>query len=114
MSSLEGHRLLEESPLRSPSLDNLHVNESPVDSLGSDSSSIAALELPADGLIPVSPRTLTNLNGLALVIGLQIGSGIFSAPSVVISKVSSPAVAIFVWLLAGALVWMGASSFIEL
>jgi len=60
------------------------------------------------------PRSLTGLEGLALVIGLQIGSGIFSAPAVVISKVLSPTTAILVWFLSGLLVWTGALSFAEL
>ena len=58
--------------------------------------------------------SLTFLNGLALVIGLQIGSGIFTAPHQVSNHVSSPGVAIIVWLAGGLLVWTGASSFIEL
>jgi len=57
---------------------------------------------------------LTFTNGLALVIGLQIGSGIFSAPSQVASHTPSPGVAVLVWAIAGILVWTGAASFIEL
>lgn len=59
-------------------------------------------------------RSLTYLNGLALVLGLQIGSGIFSAPSQVGRHVPSPGAAVLVWLVAGLLVWTGAASFIEL
>ena len=58
--------------------------------------------------------SLTFTNGLALVLGLQIGSGIFSAPSQVSNHVLSPGMAVVVWLLAGMLVWTGAASFIEL
>jgi solute carrier family 7 (L-type amino acid transporter), member 6 len=57
--------------------------------------------------------TLTFLNGLALIIGLQIGSGVFSSPAQVSSHVASPAVAICVWVVAGALVWTGASTLVE-
>ena len=57
---------------------------------------------------------LTFTNCLALVLGLQIGSGIFSAPSHVSNHVPSPGMAIVVWLLSGMLVWTGAASFIEL
>lgn len=57
---------------------------------------------------------MTFTNGLALVLGLQIGSGIFSAPSQVSNHVASPGIAVSVWLLAGVLVWTGAASFIEL
>ncbi len=59
-------------------------------------------------------RKLTRLNGWALVIGLQIGSGIFTVPSQVAQFVTTPAWAIACWLLAGLLVWTGAASFIEL
>ena len=58
--------------------------------------------------------SLTFINGLALVLGLQIGSGIFYAPSQVSNHVPSPGVAVLVWLIAGILVWTGAASFIEL
>ena len=57
---------------------------------------------------------MTFTNGVALVLGLQIGSGIFSAPSQVSNHVASPGMAVLVWLLAGVLVWTGAASFIEL
>ncbi|KAI0171908.1 amino acid transporter [Hypoxylon sp. FL1284] len=60
------------------------------------------------------PRTLTFLNGLAIVTGMQIGSGIFSAPATVISAVESRVAAVLAWLVAGVLAWTGASSFIEL
>jgi amino acid transporter len=57
---------------------------------------------------------LSFVNGLAIVVGLQIGSGIFSAPVQVSNHVSSPGEGVLVWFLAGLLVWTGASSFIEL
>jgi solute carrier family 7 (L-type amino acid transporter), member 6 len=66
--------------------------------------------LPAPGL----PRSLNFTNGLGLVVGLQIGSGIFSSPSTVINNVGSPILAMFIWLIAGILAWTGAASVIEL
>lgn len=59
-------------------------------------------------------KTLTYLNGLSLIVGLIIGSGIFSSPSQVGSKVGSPGAALVVWVVAGVLVWTGASSYAEL
>ena len=59
-------------------------------------------------------RSLTYINCLALVLGLQIGSGIFSAPAVVSSRVPSPGAGVSIWAFAGGLVWTGAASFIEL
>lgn len=67
------------------------------------------------GSTDVAPRaSLSYLNGLAIVLGLQIGSGIFSAPSQVSKNVTSPAAGLLVWLVSGMLVWTGATCFIEL
>lgn len=57
---------------------------------------------------------MTFFHGLSVVVSLQIGSGIFAAPTQVSQHTNSAAVAVFVWLVAGLLVWTGASSFIEL
>ncbi|KAI9762875.1 MAG: hypothetical protein M4579_000228 [Chaenotheca gracillima] len=59
-------------------------------------------------------KSLTYLNGLSLVIGLIIGSGIFSSPSQVDSKAGSPGASLIVWLVAGLLAWTGAASYAEL
>lgn len=63
-----------------------------------------------------TPETgaLTVLNGLAIVLGIQIGVGIFSIPSYVSAQVPSPGAGVLVWFLAGLLVWTGAASFVEL
>lgn len=70
----------------------------------------------SDLATPTAPqkKPLTLLNGLALVIALQIGSGIFTLPTQVSQSVPSPGAGLLVWLLAGLLVWTGAASFIEL
>lgn len=59
-------------------------------------------------------KTLTYLNGLSLVVGLIIGSGIFSSPAQVNSHVGSPGAALVVWTISGLLAWTGASSYAEL
>ncbi|KAK3370185.1 amino acid permease-domain-containing protein [Podospora didyma] len=59
-------------------------------------------------------KTLTYLNGLSLIVGLIIGSGIFSSPSQVNVNAGSPGAAIIVWVLAGILAWTGAASYAEL
>ncbi|KND93921.1 Y+L amino acid transporter 2 [Tolypocladium ophioglossoides CBS 100239] len=59
-------------------------------------------------------KTLTYLNGLSLIVGLIIGSGIFSSPSQVSSKVGSAGAALVVWGVAGILAWTGAASYAEL
>lgn len=59
-------------------------------------------------------KTLTYINGLSLVVGLVIGSGIFSSPSQVNANAGSPGAALIAWLVAGLLAWTGAASYAEL
>ena len=59
-------------------------------------------------------KTLTYLNGLSLIVGLIIGSGIFSSPGSVSTRVGSPGAALVVWVIAGVLAWTGAASYAEL
>src|SRR4051794_29745982 len=109
MTSQEQHRLLETGDLSfieggvPPSQDVAGEVEESFEIAFSDHSRIASSSRSSSSSTS-PPRTLTNLNGLALVIGLQIGSGIFSAPSVVIFKVELPLQGVLVWFLAGILV----------
>ncbi|KAM0671029.1 hypothetical protein ACQRIT_001361 [Beauveria bassiana] len=59
-------------------------------------------------------KTLTYLNGLSLIVGLIIGSGIFSSPSQVSSRVGSAGAGLVVWVVAGVLAWTGGASYAEL
>lgn len=59
-------------------------------------------------------KTLTYLNGLGLIVGLVIGSGIFSSPSQVNVNVGSPGASLVVWAISGVLAWTGAASYAEL
>ncbi|OCK85280.1 hypothetical protein K432DRAFT_318561 [Lepidopterella palustris CBS 459.81] len=59
-------------------------------------------------------KSLTYLNGLSLVVGLIIGSGIFSSPSQVNKNAGSPGASLIVWAVAGILAWTGAASYAEL
>ncbi|KAL8739037.1 MAG: hypothetical protein Q9190_007902, partial [Brigantiaea leucoxantha] len=59
-------------------------------------------------------KSLTYLNGLSLIIGLIIGSGIFSSPSQVNTNAGSPGASLIVWTVAGILAWTGAASYAEL
>lgn len=59
-------------------------------------------------------KSLTYLNGLSLVIGLIIGSGIFSSPASVNSNAGSPGAALIIWVVSGILAWTGAASYAEL
>lgn len=59
-------------------------------------------------------KSIGLINGIALIVGLQIGSGIFSSPGVVVANVHSVGASLVVWLAGGVLGWTGASSFAEL
>ncbi|KDN45931.1 amino acid transporter, partial [Tilletiaria anomala UBC 951] len=59
-------------------------------------------------------RRMTLFDGVALTVGLQIGSGIFSSPGVVTLNAGSVGASLSVWLLSGLLAWTGAASFAEL
>jgi hypothetical protein len=59
-------------------------------------------------------KSLTYLNGLSLIVGLIIGSGIFASPSQVNSNAGSPGASLIVWVVAGVLAWTGAASYAEL
>jgi L-type amino acid transporter 6 len=62
----------------------------------------------------VPGRNLGVLDGIAIVLGLQIGSGIFSSPSLVVQKTGSEYVALLVWCIAGMMAWACAACYIEL
>jgi Amino acid permease len=59
-------------------------------------------------------KSLTYINGLSLVVGLIIGSGIFSSPAQVNMNAGSPGASLLVWIIAGLLAWTGAASYAEL
>lgn len=59
-------------------------------------------------------KTITYLNGLSLIVGLIIGSGIFSSPSQVYTNSGSAGASLIVWTVAGLLAWTGAASYAEL
>ncbi|KAF9464735.1 amino acid permease-domain-containing protein [Collybia nuda] len=61
-----------------------------------------------------SEKNIGLINGIALVVGLQIGSGIFSSPGIIIANTNSVGASLIVWLLSGVLAWTGASSYAEL
>jgi L-type amino acid transporter 9 len=60
------------------------------------------------------PKQLTTRHAFAVLVTLQIGSGIFASPAQVDSNVPSPGAALLVWVLGGLLSWAGAASFAEL
>lgn len=59
-------------------------------------------------------KQLTARHAFAVLVTLQIGSGIFASPAQVDSNVPSPGAALLIWVLGGLLSWAGAASFAEL
>ena len=45
---------------------------------------------------------------IALIVGTQVGSGIFSSPGVVVAEVGSTGASLLVWIMSGVLAWTGA------
>ena len=87
-----------------PDIGNLHERD---DTEGSP--------IPNDGETNTNPvRRLRLFNGIAIVLGLQIGSGIFSSPSLVARHAGSASGALLVWFLAGVVAWACAACYIEL
>lgn len=72
---------------------------------------------PVLSLHPSTPHQLNPRlarTGIALTVGLQIGSGIFSSPGVVTLNTGSIGASLVVWVVSGLMAWTGASSFAEL
>jgi L-type amino acid transporter 6 len=61
-----------------------------------------------------SRRRLNFYDGVALILGIQIGSGIFVSPSLVARNAGSEPGAILIWCVAGLLTWACAACYIEL
>jgi amino acid transporter len=59
-------------------------------------------------------QQLSTRHAFAVLVSIQIGSGIFASPAQVDSNVPSPGAALLVWVLGGLLSWAGAASFAEL
>ena len=87
--------------------------------LSTTAAGYTALGTPISNPLDLNPslekhKSLTYLNGLSLIVGLIIGSGIFSSPSQVNSNAGSPGASLIIWAIAGVLAWTGAASFAEL
>ncbi|ORY99407.1 amino acid permease-domain-containing protein [Syncephalastrum racemosum] len=63
---------------------------------------------------PELQKKVSFLNGLGLVIGSMIGSGLFSSPGAVMEAAGAPGTALLVWLVSGLLALMGALCYAEL
>ncbi|KAI6036238.1 amino acid permease-domain-containing protein [Pisolithus microcarpus] len=74
----------------------------------------ASLSEPDSARGEAVEKSIGLIQGIGLIVGLQIGSGIFSSPGVVVANTHSVGASLTVWLASGLLAWTGASSFAEL
>jgi L-type amino acid transporter 9 len=63
---------------------------------------------------PSNKATLSRFDAFAILVGHQIGSGIFAAPSQIHNHTPSPGLSLLVWLFSGLVAWSGAAAFAEL
>jgi len=57
-------------------------------------------------------KVVTYWSGVFLVVGQQIGSGIFSTPALVNSGAGSVGMSLILWIIAGCMAWSGACIFL--
>ena len=59
-------------------------------------------------------RSLRLVDGLAMVVGMTVGAGIFRTPGIVAARLGRPGLTFVVWVLGAALAFLGALCFAEL
>src|SRR5213080_4681738 len=59
-------------------------------------------------------RTLRTADGLAMMVGIIVGSGIFRTPGIVARQLGRPILTFVAWVLGGALAFLGTLVFAEL
>ena len=64
--------------------------------------------------MPDLKRSLRLFDGLAMVVGIMVGSGIFRTPGLVAAQLGRPWLTFVAWVLGGALAFLGALCFAEL
>ncbi|GMK58980.1 hypothetical protein CspeluHIS016_0604220 [Cutaneotrichosporon spelunceum] len=115
------------SSVTSPSLRALELEQGPVSGTALERTNtistlggfefehaLLPLSLSGEEQQPTEHKHVGLLQGMALVVGMQVGSGIFASPGVVVDSVGSVGASLIVWLVSGLLAWTGATSFAEL
>ena len=59
-------------------------------------------------------RRLTLIDGVAILVGIIIGSGIFSSPGLALQRCGSPGEVLIAWSVSGMLVVLAANCYMEL
>lgn len=109
------------SPIRSPDFESReqqgHGRSESISTLGEHLFDLSASSdaYLAQRVLPLEKQKRLNLlHGIGLVIGLQVGSGIFASPREVNSYTGSVGGSLLTWAVAGFLAWTGASCYAEL
>jgi amino acid transporter len=63
---------------------------------------------------PQLQRSLGILDGISVIIGIMIGTGIFASPGIVVSYTGNACIALLAWTLGGMFSLLGALCFAEL
>ncbi|KAF9293667.1 hypothetical protein BGZ74_011595 [Mortierella antarctica] len=103
-----------------PSLQDHHLTASPNSSQDDDSDTIDVHIIPLSSSEQIDPRrgdlqkNVTFSNGLTLVVGVIIGSGIFASPGPVLAYSKSVGVSLIIWVVSGLLAFAGSLCYAEL
>lgn len=101
--------------LPSPQIHTLSHSRRPSDLFSISEDHLIQLPLTELSHKPTSlEKNVTFWNGLSLVVGLMIGSGIFASPGPVAQHTGSVGMSLLVWLACGLLACTGALSYAEL
>src|SRR5947207_15674739 len=69
---------------------------------------------PAPPCMTDLKRSLRLADGLAMVVGMTVGAGIFRTPGIVAARLGRPGLTFVVWVLGAGLAFLGALCFAEL
>ena len=64
--------------------------------------------------VAAPPKTLSLIDGVALIIGVVVGTGIFKTPSLVAANTGTEGAFFFAWILGGVISLIGALCYAEL
>jgi amino acid transporter len=83
--------------------------------LNDEMSEITTNKIESDDIEPHKPkRKLSLMDGIAIIVGIIIGSGIFSSPGLALERCGSPGLVLIAWTVSGVLVILLAQCYLEL